>query len=157
MGAAAQTPVLSNAERLAGATGMAQLLADAQATNTAGIRAQADILYEQFEKAGLSQPMLLQLRPRVEEMMRRVNQAWDPNEATRIYSEHLGAALSQQEIDEAEIYYASPQGRKTFAAIGESQKATQRYIAAKTNEALQVEMAGLITEMKRLATDNAGR
>ncbi len=49
------------------------------------------------------------------------------------------------------------QGRKTLAAITDSQQKLQAYVFGKTNEAVQAEMAGFLEAVKRAVAVNQGK
>ena len=148
-----QTPTISRAERLAKAAGLEELVSSAQQANVADAKAQADALIAQLRQAGMPESVVAQLAPRVQEIMRKVSQAWDPKVAARIYAEGLGDALTDDELDQAERYYGSTEGKKTHAAITASQQKMQTYVMGKSNEVLQSEMAGFLETVKKAVAE----
>ena len=70
-----------------------------------------------------------------------------------LYAEGLSAALTDAELGQAELYYSSPEGKKTYAAIADSQRKMQEYVVSKTTEALQAEMVGFMEAFKKAAAE----
>ena len=144
---------LSRAERVAKAAGLEDLLAIIQANNIASAKGQAQSLLGQLQQAGLPDSAVKELAPRITEMFRKVTQAWDPKVAARIYAEGLSASLTDAELGQAELYYSSPEGKKTYAAIADSERKMQEYVVGKTTEVLQAEMGGFMEAFKKAAAE----
>ena len=152
--AESQTPAPSRAERVARATGLEDLLTSIQAANVAGAKAQAESILEQVRQAGVPDSVVTKLTPRVEQLVRRVTQAWDPKVAARIYAEGLGEALTDDELDDAERYYGSTEGKRAYTAITASQQKMQAYVAGRTDEVLRSEMVGFVEAVKKAAIES---
>lgn len=148
-----QTPTISRAERLAKAAGLEELVSSAQQANVADAKDQADALIAQLRQAGMPELVVAQLAPRIQEIMRKVSQAWDPKVAAHIYAEGLGDALTDDELDQAERYYGSTEGKKTHAAITASRQKMQTCVMGKSNEVLQSEMAGFLETVKKAVAE----
>jgi hypothetical protein len=152
-----QTVDTSRAERVAKAAGLEELLSSIQAASIAGAQAQAESLLGQLRQAGISESVVAKVAPRVQEILRNVSRAWDPKVAARIYAEGLGEALTDDELDQAERYYGSAEGKKTYAAIAASQQKMQAYVAGRTNEVLRSEMAGFVEAVKKAVAESQQR
>jgi len=78
-------------------------------------------------------------------------QVSDPKEASRIYAEGLLDVLSDEELAEAEHYVQSPEGKKIYRAIADSEANMVNYVQSKTNAVVQAEMGKFIEDMKTAA------
>ena len=151
--AAAPQSVSTKAERLASATGLQDMLIAAQKTSTDSAAAMTQSILTQYRRAGIPDAIVDALAPRLNESMQKVVQAWDPAVASRLYSESLSAALSDKDLDDAEAYYSSEQGKKTLGAVKQSQTKLQTYIQTRTSEVLETEMAALIVDLKAIIAE----
>jgi hypothetical protein len=152
----AQSERLSKAERIARVTGVEELLVAAQRTGNEAVKQQAAAVLSQLRQAGAPDALVAMLAPLTDEMMRRINESWDPKVAAKIYADGLADALSDPELQEAERYYSSDEGHKTFTVITTSQRKMQEYIAARTTAALQKETAEFFRQLKQ-AIDQSRR
>lgn len=150
----AQTQTPSRAERVARVTGLEEMLSEGQSADVKNAKAQAIVILDQFKRVGIPDAVVNQLAPRIEEFLRKVSEAWDPKVAARIYAEGLSSSLSDAELDEAERYYSSPEGKRAYSAIAESQQKTQQYMTTKSNQVMQTELAGFLEAVKQAVIDN---
>lgn len=139
------------AERIAQVLGLEELLADAQRANAQSIREQVQIVMQEFRRNGMKESLLREYEKAADQMAAKVNAAWDPKQATRIYSEGLLESLSDQELNEAEQYFSSPEGQKAYAAVSSSQAKMTEYINSRTNAVMQEEFAKFMEQVRQAA------
>lgn len=151
--AVAQTTPSAKAERLARATGLEELLIAAQEKSTASASASVEGMLAQLKRSGIPEEVITSIAPRVQEMMVKVTKSWNPVVASQLYAENLSASLSERELEDAEAYYRSVEGKKTLVALKDSQTKVQSYIETQTNKVLQAELGAFMQAMKEAVAE----
>lgn len=146
-----QDPRTERAGRIARALGIEQLLIETQAATLAGTKLQVSELISGLKKSGIPDDYLNEMGLKIEQMYVKASAAWDPKEASRIYAEGLLDVLSDQELAEAEHYVDSPEGKKIYRAIADSEANMINYVQSKTNAVIQAEMGKFVEDMKAAA------
>ena len=149
--AMAQDSRAAKAERISLSLGIGEMLKHVQQMNIESTKQQMQVVISELRNGGVPEDRLIMFAALAEQMAQRVASAWDPKEASRIYSDGLVESLSVPELSEAENYFATSQGRKTQAAITASQSRMAEYINAKTNAALQEEFGKFMAQVKQVA------
>ena len=136
------------AERIARALGIEQLLIETQAASLAAAKGQVSELVSGLKKSGIPEDYLNEMRSKIEQMYVKASAAWDPKEAGRIYAEGLLDVLSDEELAEAEHYVESPEGKKIYRAIADSEANMIDYVQSRTNAVVHAEMGRFIEDMR---------
>ncbi len=105
----------------------------------------------ELRKGGLPEAYLNRLTESAEKATMDAAGAWDPKEASRIFSEGLIDFLSDEELAEMEKFYDSEQGKRSYQALTQSQGRMVEYIQGKTEAALQEAMGKFLAEAKEVA------
>jgi hypothetical protein len=147
----AQDTRTARVDRIARALGIEQLLAETQAASLAATKGQVSELMSSLKESGIPDDYLYEMRSKIEQMYAKALGAWDPKEASRIYAEGLLDVLSDEELAEAEHYVQSPEGKKIYRAIADSEANMVNYVQSKTNAVVQAEMGKFIEDMKTAA------
>lgn len=147
----AQDARISSADRIAKALGIEDMLNVAQQRSVDATKVQMKTVLAQLKQSGLPQDYLAQLSTAVDHMAIKVASAWDPKEATKIYSTAITSALSEEELKDTEQYYATEKGRRVHAAITGGQSLMMDYVNSRTTDVMQTEMAILMDKIKEAA------
>lgn len=138
-------------ERISKAFGLERLLKEAQIAQAAANREQMDDVVAELRKQGVPKEVMNEMGPLIDELLKKVSNAWDPKEASRIYAAGLTGILTEKELAETEQYYQSPTGNKAFNAISQANAKMQAYVNQQTNASMKVEMARILTMLKEIA------
>jgi hypothetical protein len=63
-------------------------------------------------------------------------------------------SLSDKELTEAEAYYKSVKGKKSYAAVSASEKQMFAYINAKMTESMQAGMTAFMADVRKAASES---
>jgi hypothetical protein len=149
--AIAQDTKTSRAERIAKAVGIEEMLKATQQKTVEATKEQLMTVFAQFEKSGLPKQYLLQLSDSMNTMGGNIAVAWDPKVASNIYSNAIANAITEQELQDTERYYATDEGKKVHTAITNGQALMMDYVNSRINMALEREMAGFMEKVKEAA------
>lgn len=146
--AAAQTKTDDSSERSARAIAEQAVSLAASSTGTEDVvRLQMSGMLSGFKKSGISEQAIAAISPEVDQIVRRVSQSWNRQEAARIYSAALGKRLTASELENAERYFQSNEGKKVFEAVLASQSLMQMYIGTQVREAMKIEVGQMIPKV----------
>lgn len=139
------------AERIARILGIEQILVEAQKSTEETARADLENVVQEMRRIGLKDEAVRMIEKLFEPLVQKVNAAWDIKEAGRIYSMGLVDTLSDQELDEAEKYYSTDEGKKAYAAISSSEDKMLAYIDERSNAVLKMELAKIFDQIRQYA------
>ena len=108
------------------------------------VKLQMSGMLKGFKQGGVSEQAIAEISPEIDQIARRVSQSWDRQDALRIYSEALAKQLTTSELQNAERYFQSDEGKKVFKAILASQSLMQKYIGTKISEAMKLEINSML-------------
>jgi hypothetical protein len=143
-----QTP----AEKIAQSLGLEQLLLDRKERSIKTAQMQTQLTMRELGKAGLPTDAIARLTPLMEQMVDKVAMSWDPKEAAMIYANGLSELLTPQELSEAERYYGTKDGKKSFSAVRVSIERVDEYISSHANSVMQTEFKEFIRQAQQAVT-----
>lgn len=88
------------------------------------------------------------LRDAATKMLNQVLSSWSSEEAGRIYTGYLAANLPPAEVAKTIAFYATPEGQKALAVIGNADKAMINYITSTTEKSMAVAYPVFMNELK---------
>ncbi len=137
------------AERIARVLGLNEMLQETQKSYAESTRSQLQVVLQEVRRSGVAESTAKHLEQLMNPMIEKVALAWDPAQASRLYSEGLLETMTDQELDEAERYVSTPEGQKTYTAIANSQTRMLEYINNRTKSVLQEEFAKFMEQVKK--------
>lgn len=132
---------IQKAERIAHILGIEGMLMETQKFNTDAINEQVQLVIEELRRNGAKEEWLRDFEKAADQMASKVGAAWDPKQASRIYSEGLLESLTNKELDDAEKFFSSPENRKAYFAASSSQAKMTEYINSRTKLVMKEEFA----------------
>ena len=140
---------MQKAERIARILDIEGMLVETQRANADAVKEQVQLVIQELRRSGAKEEWLRDFEKAADQMAVKVSAAWDPKQATRIYSEGLLDSLTDEEFDDAEQYFNSPKIRKAYlAALGSQAKMTE-YINARTNVVMKEEFARFMEQARQ--------
>jgi len=149
LSALASDAEMRKAERIARVLDIEAQLGEVQQANAEAIKVQMQIVLQEFRRSGAKEELLGTLEELGNQMMGRINLAWDPKEASRIYTQGLVDVLSDSELDEAEKYFSSPEGKRANSAVSRSYAKMMEYINNRYNTVAQEEFGGFMKQARK--------
>ncbi len=149
LSALASDAEMRKAERIARVLDIEAQLGEVQQANAEAIKVQMQIVLQEFRRSGAKEELLGTLEELGNQMMGRIDLAWDPKEASRIYAQGLVDVLSDSELDEAEKYFSSPEGKRANSAVSRSYAKMMEYINNRYNTVAQEEFGGFMKQARK--------
>jgi len=115
-------------------------------------------MMDQFKKSFPDIPpqYMKELSEACSEFSKKVSSAWDPAEASRIYSVALAKVLSKKDLHESIEHYRTPEGQLQLKAISEAATELNTYVLSSIQKATQASTQELISKLK-IITEKARR
>ncbi len=137
-------------QRLVTALSLDSMLAQTQAQAAEAAKKQVSLSMGELKNMNIPPDVLERLSDMAERIAVSATQSWEPRVAARIYAEGIAEALSDDELKAAEDFYGSSIGKKSHSAITASQARMAAYIQGRTNEAMQLGMAGFVATLQEM-------
>jgi hypothetical protein len=149
----AQESSIERADRIARILGLEQYLHQAKQLTEASSRKEITLMYEELKKAGVSKDILDEIINEQDQIQDKLYNAWDSNEAAKIFSSQIAEQLTDQELAESESFYGTQTGRRSYVAISSGQAKMMEYINQRTSTVMQNWIRDFIARAKQGASN----
>ncbi|MES2106315.1 MAG: hypothetical protein V4634_20005 [Pseudomonadota bacterium] len=147
------TATPTSAKNLARILGLPQILDAAKKRTEQNSTQQLNVVVAQLKKNGVPEEVVVEMVKRADLMIKRVANSWSTTEAAEIYANEIAMSLTTEELRDAEEYFASDEGKKSYDAIIAGQAKMSAYISSKTTEAMNTEFAEFLEQAKKISKE----